>query len=101
MRSKDEILHGLQLCTYLTFPCSEDICPYYDDDPFGVGCCVKQLHEDVIEFLKVGSAPTKKDEFHYYCGECGLRLRLKLNLKYCPRCGVKIKWPIEIKSSKD
>ena len=93
MKTKDEILKGLTLCTYLTTSCAETDCPYYEDDIFNVGSCVKALHEDVIEYILVGAEPTQKDELHFYCGRCGLSLRLKLNLKYCPRCGVKIKWP--------
>jgi len=93
MKTKDEILKGLTLCTCLTTSCAETDCPYYEDDIFNVGSCVKTLHEDVVEYILVGAEPTQKDELHFYCGRCGLRLRLKLNLKYCPRCGVKIKWP--------
>lgn len=95
---KEDLLNALKICEKEVF-CEKTECPYHEEDiDFGIEVC--QLHKNMIEYLLREVEPKSTDEFHWYCGNCNRRLRLKLNLRCCPRCGVKIKWPAGIEDKK-
>lgn len=49
----------------------------------------------IIKLLKENQAPVepfRKDDYHYYCGVCGLRLSSKKKQRFCHECGRAVDW---------
>ena len=53
---------------------------------------IKELLDALTEQEMEPVAPFKKDDHHYYCGVCGLRLSSKKQQRHCHGCGRAVDW---------
>ena len=47
--------------------------------------------EHALRLIVEGIKPDKKDDNHWYCGNCGCRINKKDKPRYCCKCGTLIK----------
>lgn len=46
----------------------------------------------MTEEKQTASRATCTDDYHWYCGNCGCRIPLKIKAHYCHKCGTEIDW---------
>lgn len=81
MTDVEKVIKGLESCVKADWEvCMNKVCPYAPEESYNFACCRYKVMKDALELLKEQKAPVepfRKDDYHYYCGVCGLRLSSK------------------------
>lgn len=51
---------------------------------------ISRIEKDLVD--RGAFQPTRTDEHHAYCGNCGCRLPEKIKPRFCHKCGEKVEW---------